>query len=237
VTTEVRAPSPAWGHGRALLLEAARALFAEKGYARASTKEIARRARVTEPMLFRHFGTKAKLFSEAVLAPFHDYMAGYVADWEARPHGVLSPMQEAREFYRGLYAVLAANRELVQALVAAQVAQGPLAETDEDAPRLGVILERFEQVIARERDERGFHRFDPVVQARLMFGMALSLAVHGDWMFDGATGRRPGADEFVEAMARLTIHGAYDRPGHPSWEDDRPIDRPIDRPGEIGVGT
>src|SRR5439155_15655047 len=112
---------------------------------------------------------------------------------EARPHGLLSPMEEAREFFRGIYDVLAANGELIKALVAAQVAQGPLSEAATrvgDGPRLGAVLEGFERVISRERDERGFHRFDPVVQARLMFGMALSVAVHGDWMFDGATGER-----------------------------------------------
>jgi AcrR family transcriptional regulator len=222
VSTEARPASPAWGHGRALLLAAARELFAAKGYARTSTKEIAQRARVTEPMLFRHFGTKARLFADAVLAPFHEYLAGYIADWEARPHGVLGPVQEAREFYRGLYRVLAANRELILALVAAQVDQGPLAAGDDEVPRLGQVLERFERVIARERDERGFRAFDPMVQTRLMFGLALATAVHGDWMFDGATGERPGPERLIEEMAQLTIHGAYDRPGHPSWDGDRP---------------
>lgn len=217
-TAPTRAASPAWGHGRELLLEAARDLFAEKGYAGANTREIAARASVTEPMLFRHFGTKARLFEEAVFAPFQDYMARYVADWESRPHGVLTPMQEVREFYRGLYDVLFANRDLVRALIAAEVAQGPLApgRSRRERPRLGAVLERFEQVIARERDERGFRPYDPLVQSRLMFGMVLSVSVHGDWMFDD--GDRPERDALIEEMARFTIHGAYDRPEHHSWD-------------------
>src|SRR6201998_4590316 len=75
------------GEGRRLLLESARALFAERGYAGTSTREIARAASVTEPMIFRHFGSKAKLFEEAVLAPFNTFVNEYMADWAARPRG------------------------------------------------------------------------------------------------------------------------------------------------------
>lgn len=217
-----RAASPVWGRGKALLLDAARQLFAEKGYAATSTKEIAELASVTEPMLFRHFGTKAGLFEEAVLAPFNDYISGYMDAWENRPHGIVGPVQEARDFYRGFYEVLSVNRRLIRALIAAETAQGPLAATDGGAPPLGAILERFEHVIRRERDERGFRSFDPAVQTRLMFGLVFSIALHEDWMFDGSTGQRPDAEALIDEMAKMTIHGAYARPGHPSWDGDRP---------------
>lgn len=215
-----RTASPAWGHGKALLLVAARELFAEKGFAATSTKEIAERASVTEPMLFRHFGNKAGLFEQAVLAPFNDYISGYMEEWENRPHGVVGPVQEARAFYGGFYEVLSANRGLIRALIAAEAAQGPLAGTDNRAPALGAVLERFEQVIRRERDGRGFRAFDPAVQTRLMFGLVFSIALHEDWMFDGSTGSRPDAGTLIDEMAKMTIHGAYARPGHPSWDED-----------------
>ncbi|MFE3000817.1 TetR/AcrR family transcriptional regulator [Nocardia sp. NPDC059246] len=223
MSTDGRSPtrpaSPAWGRGKTLLLEAARAVFTEKGYAASSTKEIAERASVTEPMVFRHFGSKAKLFEEAVLAPFNDYMATYMADWESRPHGVVSPVQEARDFYRGLYDVLTANQRLIRALIAAQDAHGPLSDATTGAPQLGAILERFEDITRQEGGARGFRSFDPTVLTRLMFGLVFSIAVHGDWMFEGATARRPPVEAFIEEMAQLTIHGAYPRPDHPSWEN------------------
>ena len=215
-----RTASPAWGQGRTLLLSAARELFAEKGFAATSTKEIAERASVTEPMLFRHFGTKAGLFEQAVLAPFNDYISEYMEAWENRPHGVVGPVQEARDFYRGFYEVLSANRRLIRALIAAEAAQGPLAATGGGAPALGAVLERFEDVIRRERDERGFRSFDPAVQTRLMFGLVFSIALHEDWMFDGSAGPRPDTATLIDEMARMTIHGAYPRPGHPSWDED-----------------
>ncbi len=46
------------------LLEATLSLISEKGYLGATTREISRRAGVTELTLFRHFGTKERLFEE-----------------------------------------------------------------------------------------------------------------------------------------------------------------------------
>lgn len=205
-----RTASPVWGHGREALLVAARELFAEKGFAATGTKEIAERASVTEPMLFRHFGSKSGLFEEAVLTPFNDFVMDYMADWSNRPRGERGPVEEARDFYRGVYDMLSANKALVLALIAAEASQGPLANRKLAGPSLGSILERFEEVIRRERDERGFRGFDPSVMTRLMFGMVFAVAIHGDWMHEGATGSRPSADAYIDEMALMTIHGAYE---------------------------
>ena len=47
------------------IIEAAKALFEEKGFAAATTKEIADLAQVSEVTLFRHFESKRKLFEKA----------------------------------------------------------------------------------------------------------------------------------------------------------------------------
>jgi AcrR family transcriptional regulator len=57
---------------RQRILEAAAQVFAEKGYARATTRALASAAGVNEVTLFRHFGSKQRLFSaivEAYAAP------------------------------------------------------------------------------------------------------------------------------------------------------------------------
>lgn len=53
--------------------KAAAALFAEKGYAAASTREICQRAGITKPVLYYHFGNKAQLYEELVLDAFSEY--------------------------------------------------------------------------------------------------------------------------------------------------------------------
>ncbi|MEW1723637.1 TetR family transcriptional regulator [Streptomyces sp. NPDC093109] len=61
----VRAPE---AH-REAILEAARAAFAERGYVRATIREIAGRAGVTHGLVMRHFGSKEQLFLAAVPGP------------------------------------------------------------------------------------------------------------------------------------------------------------------------
>jgi hypothetical protein len=54
---------------RAAIIAAARAVFAEHGYARATIREIARRAGVTHGLVVLHFSTKERLFLSAVPGP------------------------------------------------------------------------------------------------------------------------------------------------------------------------
>ncbi len=192
-----------------MLLESARVLFAERGYAGTSTREIARAASVTEPMIFRHFGSKAKLFEEAVLAPFNTFVSEYVAGWAARPRGMKSAYVETHEFYRGVYDVVSANRRLIHEMIGARAVGGPLSADAASAPQLGALLEQFEAIIEREIGDRGFRPFDPAVVTRIIFGLVFSIAMFGDWMFEGATRPQPSAEAFIDEMARLTIYGAY----------------------------
>lgn len=52
---------------------AAAELFADKGFAATSTREICQRAGITKPVLYYHFGNKAQLYEELVLDSFSEY--------------------------------------------------------------------------------------------------------------------------------------------------------------------
>ena len=45
---------------KALILEQAKKVFARKGYLAASTGELARASGISEPILYKHFGSKQK---------------------------------------------------------------------------------------------------------------------------------------------------------------------------------
>jgi AcrR family transcriptional regulator len=51
---------------RAALLSAAQELFAERGFERATVRDIAARAGVNQALLFRYFGTKDELFRASI---------------------------------------------------------------------------------------------------------------------------------------------------------------------------
>src|SRR5581483_732042 len=105
---------------RTLLLEAARFLFAAKGYAGATTHDIAAQAGVSEALLFRHFGTKASLFERAVIDPINEFVSRYVEEWAARP-GTKHDMEGLVFAYvDGFYRLLLEHGDLVLALITAQ---------------------------------------------------------------------------------------------------------------------
>jgi AcrR family transcriptional regulator len=54
---------------QAAIIEAAREVFTERGYARATIREIARRAGVTHGLVMRHFGSKEQLLLKALPGP------------------------------------------------------------------------------------------------------------------------------------------------------------------------
>jgi AcrR family transcriptional regulator len=91
---------------RNLLLDAARSLFAARGYAGATTHDIACEAGVSEALVFRHFGTKAHLFERAVIDPINEFVSGYVEQWTARPRGEHTVERVAFAYVDGFYRLL-----------------------------------------------------------------------------------------------------------------------------------
>ena len=66
-----------------MLLAAARDLFSRQDYRRTTTREIAEAAGVSEYLLFRHFGSKAGLFREALVSPFTTFVESFSQTWQA----------------------------------------------------------------------------------------------------------------------------------------------------------
>jgi AcrR family transcriptional regulator len=74
-------PEPATDDTRQRILEAAARVFAQEGYARATTRALAAAAGVNEVTLFRHFGSKKNLFA-AIIDEFA--APAMTRAWEAR---------------------------------------------------------------------------------------------------------------------------------------------------------
>jgi AcrR family transcriptional regulator len=193
------------GQGRRLLLAAARELFAEKGFGGTSTREVAERAGVSEPMLFRHFGNKANLFQEAAVTPFVDFMNDYIEDYRGREHGKLSAEQEGAQFFDGVFRALRDRRELLMALMSAH--QFDQVVDDVSVQVRGAfsqVLQLFEEVVTSESRARGFFDFDPAASVRVMLGMVLSVALHGEWMLIGDA---VSYERVMAAMTTMAVRG------------------------------
>ena len=66
-------PTPA-GSAREAIRNAAIKLFAEKGFAATSTREICQQVGVTKPVLYYHFGSKEQLFHELMLDAHNEFL-------------------------------------------------------------------------------------------------------------------------------------------------------------------
>jgi AcrR family transcriptional regulator len=205
VSATERTRTSVHGQGRALILRAAREVFAAKGFKGTSTRDIAQRAQLTEVMIFRHFGTKANLFQEAVISPFTEFMDEYINDYRSREHGKLSPRQEGIALYTGLFDVLHGERELLLALMSAHQYDELNADASAQiSAAFDRLLALLEEVVATEAKERRFSDFDLRPTVRAMFAMVLSTALHGEWM---GVGKKVSYKRMIDAMTQLTVRG------------------------------
>ena len=205
---QVRRPSAVV---RGLLLDSARRLFADKGYAGASTREIATDAGVNEALIFRHFGNKVGLFRAAVVEPFRELIDDFVDSWERTYiSNSMSTADLTGAWIHALHDLMREHRELVVALIAANSFD---AEHDpEGAPLTDAFarpLERLERFTRREMAGRGLAA-NPTVAVRATFGMVMSMAVLDDWFFSGVT-RPPSGETVAREMTDLVVYGLAGR--------------------------
>lgn len=180
-----------------LLLSAARQVFAARGYAHSSTREIAEAAGVSEALLFRYFGTKAKLFEAAVVGPFQHLMDAHVA--EGRSGGDVG----------WLYDLLSQNRDLVVALLAAQAHEIDLSDNPELAGALGRLHVAGEIELAL----RGLVGVEVPVPVPVTFAMVFALAVFADWLFP--PNERPSRERIVGEITHCMLEGLSHHESNP----------------------
>jgi AcrR family transcriptional regulator len=104
---------------RALILHSAKHVFAQSNYAEASTGALARESEITEPMLYKHFGSKKGLFL-AVLGEFGEQFLGMLQERLSRraEKDVLDALEHVVDDYR---AAIKADPEIQRILFQAVI--------------------------------------------------------------------------------------------------------------------
>jgi AcrR family transcriptional regulator len=169
-----RRPRRSGDEVRRLLLVSARDLFGEKGLAETTTREIIKRAGVSEQSLFSHFESKQGLFEAAMLEPLGEFVRTYVAAGSDASPEEIGSEEMLRRYVEGLYDLIAANRQVFLALSPEQV---------EHEPARGIIAE-IENYSARFAVARALD-FDPVFASRAVLSLVVSLALFQDVLLPG----------------------------------------------------
>lgn len=204
------------GVARELLLAAAHDEFDAHGYARASTRAIAERAGVAEPLLFRHFGSKAGLFNEVVFGPIRNFMLEW-EEFNAKAGTKYDPETLAKRFVGGLYDLLKANRGLMVTYFATHVFEPEMFdEFDNVSGFLDVIqlMDReTEKRIAVEKQRRPMKVSAKTrLHERISVGSVIAAALFDDLLFQGMPAT-PTRNQLVNELARIAITSQPDLRG------------------------
>jgi AcrR family transcriptional regulator len=180
------------------ILDAARAVFLAEGV-NASTLEIARRAGVSEGSIFKRFGTKERLFDEALQVP---PVPGWIAELDTLPgDGDLKETLIAVSLK-----IVAFFQEIVPRVVVARGARPCHAEPRDDAEPPPARDRRALARFLRQEMERGRLRpCDPDLVARMLLGSLFS------YVFDSVAHPNHAApqapDEFVRGVVQVIWEG------------------------------
>ncbi|GAA0612623.1 hypothetical protein GCM10009547_13280 [Sporichthya brevicatena] len=195
-----------------LLLESARHLFATQGYAHTTTRQIAARAGVHEPTVYRRFGSKAGLYRAAVLLPFGEVINNYLATWSEQISNPAPLSQLIEDFVGPLYRLLRDHAELTMALVqgrsdlTAGTGEVSSAQDAEDSwpSEIGQILQQLVPQLELEGARRGLH-VDPATTNVVVLGMVMGVALLDPMLPTSAVHTTP--DKMRQAMVELILHG------------------------------
>ena len=196
------------GEARRLLLDAARDLFARRDYRSTTTREIAEAAEVSEYLLFRHFGSKAGLFREALVVPFTSFLYEFGATWQAVVPEETDEAQLTRQFVGRLYDVLVDNQGLLLTLVASD------GLSDEDIEATGVAdirraLSMLGRISAEGMRLRGMHPKQPDLPAHSTVAMIVGMVALRSTFFGD---RPPPREAIVDELVQAVLHGFLHRP-------------------------
>jgi AcrR family transcriptional regulator len=199
------------GTAPALLLQAAQELFADRGPHATTTRQIAERAKVSEDLIFRYFGSKNGLLHEAVIRPLVDLLESMRSRWtveDGRPPP--SDDERAHRFVGQLYDAVHGNRTVVQTMV--QVLMSTPGELDDGLVRQ-LASEMFEPIVpifTAHLEQEGFRKAEPELLLRIIFVVIGATAAFLPGMYPDAT-QVPSRDRIIEELV-MFIHYGLRRP-------------------------
>jgi AcrR family transcriptional regulator len=162
--------------------EAARELFGERGYGASTTKEIARRAEVSETLLFRYYGDKAGLFSEVVAAPFHQLIE-QTDSFEIANPSLQSAKTQAEQLVEAVFQLLEENALLFRALLVETLVGDPARKAPEMVGLMPFFDSSIKQIQARYEKAGIAPPIDFEVGVRLGFAMIMSSVLMPEMLF------------------------------------------------------
>ncbi|MCW2830558.1 MAG: HTH-type transcriptional repressor [Aeromicrobium sp.] len=204
VTTPTRTPRARRGTARPLLVEAARALFAERGYGGATTRLIAERAGVSEDLIFRYYRSKSGLLAEAVLRPLMQSIDRLKHDWtDVVAMQDLSDEAFVRWFVEGVYGLVTQNESASRAMSLLLTEQANDPEFELLRESFGQLFEPLVSTFGEQMRRRAFRRGEIELQLRLLVVHIATAATFLPTTYRGA--EPPSRQAVIDELTRSIL--------------------------------
>lgn len=163
------------------LIDAAVEEFEEKGYAGATTAAIARRADVTEALLFNHFGSKAQLFKATIFRPLSQHFDTFLEQHDPAYSDPRRLREDRLDYIGEVQDLIASHPRMFLSLVFAQ------SYKSDDIDGLADI-NGLNDYFTRSAQRASSHflpdtKIDLELIARISFTAIMSCIVFQDWLF------------------------------------------------------
>ena len=182
------------------LMEAAGEEFEHNGYAGTTTAAIAQKAGVAEWLIFNHFGSKAKLFHDAIFKPmnqqFVDFFNTRLADTED------ARQETARQYILELQRFMARHSKMLMSLLFAQRYE---CDKVEGLSQVDGLHDYFSRAAAMAMNRRsGKPKVDPKLLGRFSFATIMACVIFKDLLFPEGLATE---DEISAGMTDFIMYG------------------------------
>jgi AcrR family transcriptional regulator len=188
---------------RKAIVDTAAQLFAEVGFRGGTTRELAKRVGVTEPVLYEHFKTKSELYAAIIDAASREGLEEAREQLERR-----SASDDPMAFFSHLAGLIvehqAQNPNYLRLILFSALEKHELSEYFFECH--GIVIHRIVSEFIKRQIARGvFRAVDPALAARSFMGMVLHYS-----LFDQHFGFklvRASRKRTIDAMVDIFLHG------------------------------
>jgi AcrR family transcriptional regulator len=169
------------------ILVAAQWVFTERGYAAASTREIAERANAAEPLIYRHFGKKAQLFAAAVFDPIERTLDEHLTELRELYNTPRSPVDGIRSYVEVILGTIRQNKRLFIAYLNAitfHAEDFAQSQGSRAPPSFQARLVHLERTSSEMRGNSQLIILDRHFEIRLILLFLCSVGLFDDLFFD-----------------------------------------------------
>lgn len=186
---------------RAQLLDVGRSVFASVGYEAASIEEIAKRAKITKPVVYEHFGGKEGLYAVVVDREVRTLVAAVTASL----HGD-HPRALVEQAALALLTYIEEEPDGFRVLIRDSPVTGGHGSL---ASVIGDIADQVEHILANEFKQRGFDPNLSPIYSRALVGMVVLV---GEWWQEVG---KPKREVVATHLVNLAWNGLKDLQSDP----------------------